>query len=43
MDLLDGKVDVLVNNAGTGVRKTIEELSIESFMKVFNVNVFGLA
>ena len=43
MDLLDGKVDVLVNNAGIGVRKSIEELSIESFMKVFNVNVFGLA
>ncbi|MEJ6505847.1 MAG: SDR family oxidoreductase [Crocinitomicaceae bacterium] len=43
MDLLDGKVDVLVNNAGIGVRKSIEELSIESFMTVFNVNVFGLA
>ena len=43
MDLLNGKVDVLVNNAGIGERKSIEELSIESFMKVFNVNVFGLA
>ncbi len=41
--LLNGKVDVLINNAGIGERKSIEELSIESFMKVFNVNVFGLA
>ena len=36
-------VDVLINNAGIGERKTIEELTIDSFMKVFNVNVFGLA
>ena len=43
LDLLDGKVDVLINNAGIGERKTIEELTIDSFMKVFNVNVFGLA
>lgn len=43
LDLLNGKVDVLINNAGIGERKTIEELTIDSFMKVFNVNVFGLA
>ena len=41
LDLLNGKVDVLINNAGIGERKTIEELTIDSFMKVFNVNVFG--
>ena len=41
--LFNGKVDVLINNAGIGERKSIEELSIESFIKVFNVNVFGLA
>ena len=43
LDLLDGKVDALINNAGIGERKRIEELTIESFQKVFNVNVFGLA
>ena len=43
LDLLDGKVDVLVNNAGIGERKYLDELNIDSFMNVFNVNVFGLA
>ena len=41
--LLDGRVDVLINNAGIGVRRSINELNIEDFLKVFNVNVFGLA
>ena len=41
--ILDGRVDVLINNAGIGVRKSIDELNIEDFLKVFNVNVFGLA
>ena len=43
IDSLDGRVDVLINNAGIGVRKSIHELNIEDFLKVFNVNVFGLA
>ena len=43
LDLFDNRVDVLVNNAGIGVRSSIEELSIENFLKVFNVNVFGLS
>jgi len=43
LGILDGRVDVLINNAGLGERKSIEELSIDAFMKVFNVNVFGLA
>jgi 3-oxoacyl-[acyl-carrier protein] reductase len=41
--ILGGRVDVLINNAGIGVRKSIEELNIDDFLKVFNVNVFGLA
>ncbi|MDA7728620.1 SDR family oxidoreductase [Flavobacteriales bacterium] len=41
--ILDGRVDVLINNAGIGIRKSIDELNIEDFLKVFNVNVFGLA
>ena len=43
MDILDGRVDVLINNAGIGVRKSIDELNIDDFLQVFNVNVFGLA
>ena len=43
IDILDGRVDVLINNAGVGVRKSLDELNIEDFLKVFNVNVFGLA
>ena len=40
---LDGKVDVLVNNAGIGVFPTLQDVTYEDFLKVFNVNVFGLA
>ena len=43
LEFFDNKVDVLVNNAGIGVRSTIEDLSINDFLKVFNVNVFGLS
>ena len=43
IDILDGRVDVLINNAGIGVGKSIDELNIEDFLRVFNVNVFGLA
>ena len=43
IDILDGRIDVLVNNAGIGVSKSIDKLNIEDFSRVFNVNVFGLA
>ena len=43
LELFDNRVDVLVNNAGIGVRSSVEELSIENFLKVFNVNVFALS
>ncbi len=43
VDILNGKVDVLINNAGIGVSKSISELNIDDFLNVFNVNVFGLA
>lgn len=38
-----GTIDVLINNAGIGVHKPLEELSIKDFKHVFGVNVFGLA
>ena len=39
---MNGKVDVLINNAGVGVSKSISELSIDDFLSVFNVNVLDL-
>ena len=42
IDLLDGKVDGLINNAGLGVFPKLGEISAEDFNKVFNTNVFGL-
>ena len=35
------KIDVLVNNAGISLHKPIEEMSIEDFEKVINVNLTG--
>ena len=43
LSILDNRVDVLINNAGTGVRRSIEEITVEDFLAVYNVNVFGLA
>ncbi|MGD6815636.1 SDR family NAD(P)-dependent oxidoreductase [Metabacillus sp. 84] len=37
-----GRVDVLVNNAGFGVFKTVEESALEEMKRMFEVNVFGL-
>ncbi len=36
-------LDLLVNNAGIGLRKPVDELEREDFQKVFDVNVFGAA
>lgn len=38
-----GGVDVLVNNAGLLSNRAFEELTIENFRKVYEVNVFGVA
>ncbi len=37
-----GKVDVLVNNAGIGLRKYLWETEVEEFEEVMNVNVKGV-
>lgn len=38
-----GKVDVLINNAGYAVYGSVEEASIEAARRQFEVNLFGLA
>ena len=43
IEMFENKVDVLINNAGIGVRRSIDELNINDFLDVFNVNVFGLS
>ncbi|MBB6459137.1 SDR family oxidoreductase [Flammeovirga kamogawensis] len=40
---LDGGIDVLINNAGIGEFAELEDVSLSSFQRVFDVNVFGLA
>ena len=43
IDILDNRVDVLINNAGTGVRRDLDNLNIDDFLAVYNTNVFGLS
>ena len=43
LSILENKVDVLINNAGIGYGKSIEEINKEDFLQIFNVNVFGLS
>ncbi|MDA3907951.1 MAG: SDR family oxidoreductase [Sulfurimonas sp.] len=38
----EGKIDVLVNNAGYGLLATVEDGTDEEMFKQFDVNVFGL-
>ena len=37
-----GQIDVLVNNAGYGLRGVVEEISDEQARQVYDVNVFGV-
>lgn len=37
-----GRIDVLVNNAGYGVRGALEEVPVEQTQQMFDVNVFGV-
>ena len=43
VELLGGKVDTLVNNAGIGTFPLLGEITAEDLMSCYNVNVFGLA
>jgi len=38
-----GRIDVLVNNAGYAVYGAVEDVSLEDARQQFNVNIFGLA
>jgi len=38
-----GKIDVLVNNAGYGLYGAVEDISMEDARRQFDVNIFGLA
>lgn len=38
----EGKIDVLINNAGIGIMGSVEDCSDDEIYKAFNINVFGL-
>ena len=38
----EGKIDVLINNAGMGIAGAIEQTSFEDIEKIFSLNVFAL-
>ena len=38
----EGRIDVLVNNAGINIRKAVEEMSMEEWMKMMEVNIGGV-
>ncbi|WP_108022501.1 glucose 1-dehydrogenase [Melghirimyces profundicolus] len=41
VDAREGKLDLLCNNAGIMIRKTVEELSLEEWNRVLGVNLTG--
>jgi 3-oxoacyl-[acyl-carrier protein] reductase len=43
VDLLEGRVDGLINNAGIGTFQKIEEVTSKDFEQIFQTNVFGLS
>lgn len=43
IELLGGKIDTLINNAGIGVFPQLGDITIEDLQSVYTTNVFGLA
>ena len=39
IDILDNRVDVLINNAGTGVRRDLDNLNIDDFFLLLKVGL----
>lgn len=37
-----GRIDVLVNNAGTGIQGAVEDIDVELAKRLFDANVFGM-
>ncbi len=37
----EGRIDVLINNAGLGMAGSVEDASTEEILKIFHTNVFG--
>lgn len=38
----EGKIDVLINNAGIGIMSAIEDATIDEVQEIFNTNVYGV-
>jgi 3-oxoacyl-[acyl-carrier protein] reductase len=43
LEMLEGRVDALVNNAGIGSFDKLDDITLDQFQSIFNTNVFGLA
>lgn len=41
IDHLDGNLDILINNAGIGIFKFFDELTMDDFKQMMEINVYG--
>ena len=37
-----GKIDILINNAGIGMRKPFAETSVDTIEEIMRINYFGM-
>lgn len=38
----EGKIDILINNAGVGISGSVEEIPMEQYQNIFETNLFGV-